>query len=705
MERSMQSLCIIAHSPGVTAKLHGDLERIFSSFIRVQSWSLDTSQEPPEPPSDLYLASFPSVFEAVKSILRKTRGEEEIPKVLLAKRILSPVHFNRLLQLPTGTRVLIAGNSKLACSVLHQAMQDFGICHLKTEYHYPEHMISMREGIRIAVVTGVNKWIPEWIDTVIDVGVKDFALTTYNSVIRTMGMPESLLDEISKQYTIPIFAVTKGYYEESNKVNALLQCIEDVVFTIDLNGYIAIHNKAAADLLAGRGVERNIHIRTVFPDLQIDFPLRAHFSLHDVIVSGNSQHYILQIESIGEALGAVVLARQVKRVQELEGIVRTELKPLHNATRYVFEDIFTQSKELRHTIDLARRFAATRATILLEGESGVGKEVFAHAIHAASERANKPFVAINLAAMPENLAESELFGYVDGSFTGARKGGRRGLFEEAHQGTLFLDEIGDAPLPLQSKLLRAIEEREIRRVGGSGPIPVDVRIIAATNRPLEFMTREGTFRTDLFYRLCACPLSIPPLRARSEDILPLAEHFANRDGRTLHLDGQTRTFLEEYKWPGNIRELNNIVHYILHVSRENTVTTLDCLPRYLLGNEHNNEWSGGHSEPSSEEHQFAQTAEAMAAARMLSAAEAILGLLEHCDKQGMRVGRETLFHQLKDTGNGISMYGLRQCLKEIEKAGFIKVGISRQGCLPTDLGLHFLSWLRTHRPIAKQTKA
>jgi len=229
---------------------------------------------------------------------------------------------------------------------------------------------------------------------------------------------------------------------------------------------------------------------------------------------------------------------------------------------------------------------ANNSTVLLQADSGTGKEVFAQAIHNGSARKNGPFVAINCAALPRELVGSELFGYVEGAFTGARRGGRPGKFELANKGTLFLDEIGDMPLEQQAMLLRAIQEKAILRVGGDSQIHVDVRIIAATNQDLLDLVEQGRFRADLYYRLNVVQITIPPLRERREDIGMLFKHFlkemSSRFNRQItEVDSAVVKSLEAYNWPGNIRELQNVVERILLLAEDGHIT-IDCLPREVV---------------------------------------------------------------------------------------------------------------------------
>lgn len=247
-----------------------------------------------------------------------------------------------------------------------------------------------------------------------------------------------------------------------------------------------------------------------------------------------------------------------------------------------FDQIKGSSKAIKNTKSLAFKASTIDSNVLIQGESGTGKELFARYIHRSSARCDGPFVAINCAAIPETLMESELFGYEPGAFTGANKGGKAGKFELAHNGTLFLDEIGDLAIHLQPKLLRAIEYGHVERIGGTKPLPLNVRIIAATNKPLEQMVKKGDFRDDLFYRLSVIPLNIPSLRDRREDIISLAyffiEEYCKRySKKILRLSNEAEQALLLYDWPGNVRELANVIEYAIHIEQTDLIQ-LTSLP-------------------------------------------------------------------------------------------------------------------------------
>ena len=271
------------------------------------------------------------------------------------------------------------------------------------------------------------------------------------------------------------------------------------------------------------------------------------------------------------------LAHKVEHLQKELEALRKNKGAVAPDVRFSFADVVALSPASREAKATALRAAPQDSTVLLLGESGVGKEVFAHAIHAFSTRASEPFVRVNCSAIQETLFESELFGYEDGAFTGARKGGKQGKFEMADGGTIFLDEIGDVPLSVQAKLLRVLQEREIEKVGSEQVLKVDVRVIAATNQELTRLAEEGKFRRDLYYRLSVIPIRIPPLRERHEDVPELVrifwEELKRRHG-IYHkaLSPEAQKLLERYEWPGNIRELHNVLERALTIVVEPTIS-------------------------------------------------------------------------------------------------------------------------------------
>lgn len=325
------------------------------------------------------------------------------------------------------------------------------------------------------------------------------------------------------------------------------------------------------------GVELTQKIKSLYPYIEI-IVLTAYGTISDGVkaIKNGAFDYITKGDDNDKIIP--LLARAMDKAQLQKRLLQLEKKL---SQKYSFETIVGESAQIRDTIELAKKIAGTDSTVLITGETGTGKEVFAQAIHYSGKRQNKNFLAVNCAALGKDLLESELFGHKAGAYTGAIKD-TKGLFEEADGGTIFLDEIGEMSYELQSKLLRVLETNEFLKVGDSKPTKVDVRVIAATNRNLQQESDSGKFRTDLFYRLAVFQLALPALRERPKDIKPLAEHFiAVFAGKvSKRIPEMTKPFIEkltQYQWRGNIRELKNIIERTVLLS-DNVQLTVEDLP-------------------------------------------------------------------------------------------------------------------------------
>lgn len=380
----------------------------------------------------------------------------------------------------------------------------------------------------------------------------------------------------------------------------ILNNIHDVVLVIDSDTTIVYANEAYARIL-GVPVAKVLGRRldTIEPDSKTITALRTGK------VSNNGRDYLdsLNIDVVGSSfplyegeniIGAVSIFKNITEVVQLN----RELQLTKGVADYLkeqleqweqlplsFKEYVGQNSRLKETLVLAAKVALTNSTVLILGESGVGKEVLARAVHNSSRRKDMPLIKVNCAAIPEALLESELFGYEEGAFTGAKRGGKLGKFELAHGGTIFLDEIGDMSLTMQAKLLRVLQEKEFERLGGTKTVKVDVRVIAATNRDLKSMIEKETFRRDLYYRLYIVPLYLTPLRERKDDLLALAktflDQFARVVGHELTLSPQVVRLLQAYDWPGNIRELQNVLEHASIVC-SNGAIEIHHLPAHII---------------------------------------------------------------------------------------------------------------------------
>lgn len=361
--------------------------------------------------------------------------------------------------------------------------------------------------------------------------------------------------------------------ERAQMYETITQCSREGILYVDSNQIVQVINKAALQMhQGGRSFQRGCSLGELYPFM-------SH-RVREVLQSGREisnelQHYgdttlsmnYIPIIVSQNVTGVVITFQDITKIQRLESQVRLKLNKKGLHAKYCFDDIVHNSPTLDRTLQIAQHYSNVSSNVLIIGETGTGKELFAQSIHNASKRKAGPFVAINCAALNESLLESELFGYVEGAFTGASKGGKIGLFELAHNGTLFLDEISEIPLNLQGKLLRVLQEREVRRVGGTTVTVVDVRIIAATNRDLTKMVEEGHFRRDLLYRLDVLNLRIPPLRQRKEDISALFQQFISVNNQKFGyqitgISPEASAVLASYNFLGNVRELENIAERI-----------------------------------------------------------------------------------------------------------------------------------------------
>ncbi|MCB8816897.1 sigma-54 interaction domain-containing protein [Desulfosporosinus shakirovi] len=381
--------------------------------------------------------------------------------------------------------------------------------------------------------------------------------------------------------SVGVHAVTTSDFPQWDRelLFHILDNIHDVVLVIDSDTTIVYANEAYAKILGvpvakvlGRRLDKIEPKAAAIEILRTGKPTSGADYLDslgiDVVGSSfplyNGDSVIGCVSTFKNITEVVELNRELQQTKGLADYLKEQLEQWEQLP-LSFKEYVGQNRNVKETLVLAAKVARTDSTVLIRGESGVGKEVLARAVHNSSRRKDMPLIKVNCAAIPEDLIESELFGYEDGAFTGAKKGGKLGKFELAHSGTIFLDEIGDMSYTMQAKLLRVLQEKEFERVGGTKPIKVNIRVIAATNRDLESMIKQGTFRRDLYYRLNIVPLNLTPLRERKDDILALAKtflaQFAREVGHELILSPQVVGFFQDYDWPGNIRELQNVLEH------------------------------------------------------------------------------------------------------------------------------------------------
>jgi PAS domain S-box-containing protein len=377
----------------------------------------------------------------------------------------------------------------------------------------------------------------------------------------------------------------------ARRYRAIIDAASDGIVAVDARGRITAANAAALKALQiGESEALGQPVHNLLPESPIPRILNSRTAIQDRLGQIGDGRFIfshLPILLDGEAIGAVSTFRDIGNVMRTENVVRRSLSA-GLVAKYKLKELVHVSPAMREVVELGKQYARTDSTILVMGETGTGKEIFAQGIHDLSRRSRFPFVSINCAALPEQLLESELFGHEEGAFTGSKRGGKPGRFELAHQGTIFLDEIDSTPEAMQVRLLRVLQEREVMRVGGDRIIPVDVRVIAAASRDLNAALLEGQFRPDLFFRLNVLRIQIPPLRQRREDIPVLLDFFIRsvsdrQQIEPIRLPAEYVNRLQPYDWPGNVRQLKNFAErLVLNCSLRCSPDMLEILYHELI---------------------------------------------------------------------------------------------------------------------------
>ena len=392
--------------------------------------------------------------------------------------------------------------------------------------------------------------------------------------------------------------VRKQEIEKTKHIESIINFAYDGIIGIDQRGIIDTFNPQAEEIFekkAYKVIGKNI--KEILPTMDLLKVIHKGYEEKDKMWTIGDKKIVANVIPIkinNEIVRVIATFYRISQIQKMEQRIREELYLKGHVAENTFEDIIGQSPAIAQAKEEAENYAQVDSPLLIYGETGTGKELFAQAIHDASPRKNNPFVAFNCAAIPENLLESELFGYVEGAFTGAKKGGKMGLFEQAHKGTIFLDEIGEISTDIQARLLRVLQERKVRRVGDDKLTPIDVRIIVSTNKDLYQLVEKKKFREDIYYRINVLNLNLPPIWERREDVPLLVNFFIKKYRQRLKkavegISTEGIQILENYTWPGNVRQLENIMERLMVRTQEDYIRTslvreiMNSLPGNKLG--------------------------------------------------------------------------------------------------------------------------
>lgn len=616
--------------------------------------------------------------------------------ILSSGREISCKNLDKIITIPKDKKVLVVNHPKGASETTIESLINMGFDHLEYVAFHNESAIDLSD-IDIAISPAMMHLCPDDIKEKIDIGARTISFSTLSQILRILDLGDYYLDKFLYQYNSAItsisYKLSEAYHNSENmrdNFNRMLDEIDDGIISIDENDDIIYMNNACKKLLGYRGGKRvsgNI--------VEILDKFKSHPNIKEEIISNkrnifnlNGKEIMVMYVPLRENENEnendiiennMIIMKKVDEIQKLEEDVRRILYRKGYITKYTMSDIIGNSKEISKSIDIAKKIAKSESTVIITGESGTGKEVFAQAIHSESLRSKESFVAVNLASLPETLVESELFGYSDGAFTGARKGGRAGLFEQAHKGTIFIDEIGDISQTAQSRLLRVLQEKEVMRIGDNKIINIDIRFIAATNKDLRKLVEQGTFREDLYYRLNIFPIELPPLRKRKGDVVKMISYFMKKSGSNKKISNNVMDILTNYQWPGNVRELTNVIEYMTQIS-ESDLITIEELPPYLNLEERN-------------EYNINNRVEKLDIRLPFGEIETqfILETLVKSKRNNIKIGRKQLAELGKMSGLiNFTEDKVRTMLRYLELEELVFIGKTKQGTIITERGEKYL---------------
>ena len=549
--------------------LSRDLKLVFQDDIEVSKIDLQALKEDEIIDADAILLMRHSAVEILKNYVRDPQ------KLIIVTRTITEEMIFRIYDIPKGSRVLVVNDMPETTADTIVMLHRLGINHLDLIPYEPS--ITDLSEINAVITPGEAQRVPEGLSNIVNIGDRRLDIMTMLDVMTVLNLGTDRHKQALIRYsdtTLEMHTGIKDRYKDSYILNEVMKQILDLQSTgllvTDAEYQINYYN-VEMERIIRKSMKSNSSMTNYFSPKILSAIMSSSFN-DDLLVIEGKQFVVTKtiLSAMDKTSGYFFSFEAAAQIRKSSSNLSHKLKNQGLTARYTFNDIIYRNPDMEHLVSLAKKAAPSDYTILITGETGTGKEMFAQAIHNASNRKNGPFVAVNCAALPESLLESELFGYEEGAFTGAKRGGKIGLFEQADGGTIFLDEIGDMSYSLQSRLLRVLQEHQVVRVGGNSVINIDVRVLTATNANLKQMIQDRQFREDLFFRLNVFPLQLIPLRKRSEDILPMFCTFAG-----VHPDSvsdRIRSKLLTHNWPGNIRELRNAAEYYLLMG------TLECLP-------------------------------------------------------------------------------------------------------------------------------
>ncbi|WP_206460771.1 sigma 54-interacting transcriptional regulator [Anaerovorax sp. IOR16] len=637
----------------VCRKLYNNLISVFSDYVSIEICFMEhliTNPSLSIMDGDIYLVLYQNRIYSLRNYVTS------LDKVIVMNRTIQKKYLNSILEIPEGNNVLIVNDEEKSTLQTANTLFQLGINHINLiPYEQSEAEKGFYNEIKIAITPDEECYVPKHIKKIINIQDRFIDASTFINIINKLKINNEHITRNLIKYMDTIVTTelgeSKAYLTNHLKEEMLNRSIHnsnEAVMITDFNYYIVYTNKRASTILSD--MDENLLKESLEKQ-----------SCGDSFFNHCGTNYLMEkskIRILDQVAGYSFIFKTEQEIKNMELNLKAQYIKNGLTAKYKFNDIIHQSKAMNKCISLAKKAATADFTVLIHGESGTGKELIAQSIHNFSDRHAGPFVAINCAALPETLLESELFGYEKGAFTGARTTGKLGLFEQANTGTVFLDEIGDMPITLQTRLLRVLQERQIMRIGSDRVIDIDVRVIAATNKNLHEAIVQGTFRKDLYYRLNILPISVPPLQQRESDILLIFNHFLSNSALSLN-DEQT-SLIQKYSWPGNVRELENTANYF---------KIMEELPEHFYSKQCTKPTISHSDDP----------------------VYYILNIIDKNTNTTHGIGRSSIIFELKNHGIKISDNKGRKILSDLAKKGLIEISNGRCGNRITEKGKSLLS--------------
>ena len=636
--------------------INSDLEEIFGEYISFTNYYLCDAKDGEILKADAFLVLDENSFESAKERV------DDFSKIIKLNRSPDSSALQKIARIPPGSSVLVVNDSYETSLSTIYSFYEVGIGHINmTPYDSSLRHTGIYDKFEIAITPAEAHLVPEHIKEVIDIGYRRVSFDTMFKLMKLLDLDISVINRNLFRHIHSVVESNTAFhanyvygYLKSEMLSHVVNKSKIGMILVDSN-YQTVYANDKASVIFQTDDKNDIDIRNyIDPAIlnssdSIDFPIE--------ILDSTYYYDRFPIKLMDEIAGYYITLQDESDISVSNKLIRQK----GYFAKHQFKDIIHRSADMEKVINTAKQIALTDYTVLIRGESGTGKELMAQSIHNASYRKNMPFIAINCAALPDNLLESELFGYEPGAFTGAHNKGKVGLFEQANHGSIFLDEIGDISPKLQSRLLRTIQEKQIMRIGSDRVIDVDIRLIPATNKDLEKAVADGSFRSDLFFRLNVLPIVVPPLRRRKEDILELLKHFLGAEYKNI--TPEEKEMLVQYNWSGNVRELENVSVFY---------KSLSSLPEYIY------------------QHTGREMQSASSFLQDNSIDLQLLQIIHSNTTLSHGIGRSSLLYLLKERNIPVSDGKLRELLSQLQKNGYIDVGKGRYGTRITTKGLEYL---------------